>query len=125
MPIIGFHLNDVADDIKGFFDTKFENPNYIRKTRKQLLNFVLFSFLIIFFLALFSIGALAYFLIIAWIILGSVYLPFLRIWKYHGYSVLLLLAAVAIVVALSFFITLPIRNFISEALLKYLHSKGY
>ena len=67
------------DKMFKFLDTKFENPLYIRKTRKQLIKFVIGSFIVIFILSLLSVGGLAYILIFIWIMLGSVYLAFFKI----------------------------------------------
>jgi|GEM_PF-6144826 len=105
-------------------DTDFENPNYVRKTRRQLMRFVIWSFIIIFLIALLSIGTLTYMLIpLAWAPFFAVFWIFLKVWKYHGYSALVLIAATAVVAVLSFLITLPLRNYIEITVLNYIHNK--
>ena len=111
--------------LKNILDIQFENPLYVKKTRKELLKFVVLCFIITFILALLSIGSMAYFLILAWIILATIYTQFLRVWKYHGYSVILLILSNAAVVGLSFLITWPIRNYIQEWAIEYIRSRGY
>jgi len=105
-----------------FLDTDFDNPNYIRKTRKQLMRFVTGNFIVIFILALISIGNLKYLLVAAWILLAGILIIFLRIWNFHGYSAPALILAIIAVAVLSFFITMPVRNYMEEIAFNYIRN---
>jgi len=111
--------------LKSVLDTELDNPNYVRKTRKELLKFVIGNFIFIFLMALLSIGTMAYFLLLVWAVWAVIYSQLLRIWKRHGYSRIVLILANLAVVGLSFLITWPIRNYIQEWAIAYVRSKGY
>ena len=99
--------------------------NYGKKhPRKKMIFFTIKFWAVIFVVSFFSFSILWFAMIPIWLMIGFVLYYFLKSWKYHGYSLAVLILSTGLLIALDFIINFPLRNIIYyDIILPYVFKK--
>ena len=113
--LLKFAIDGVKKAIK--FLMIYDDPDAPKHSRKSMMFSVLPFFAILFCLTVFStFGALMFFVVLpAWLFIFYFFYHYLRLWKYHGYSALVLVSLSIVWVFGSFAVSLFVRQGLTEA----------
>ena len=117
--IFGLFLKLSIDGVKKMskFLMIYDEPDTPKHSRKSMMLSMIPYFVIMFWLAVFStFGALMFFVVLpAWLFFAFFTSHYLKLWKYHGYSVLLLLFCTLVWLTGSFAVSAFVRGGLTAA----------